>query len=96
MSHNAADAGDAPFRVQRARIGGLALAATHDPKKYTAAARAASPGALSYWEWRTDPDSTLPPAERRRRAVAAKKLHFARLSLASAKARRARRNGGRA
>lgn len=45
-----------------------------------------------------DPDGTLDPAERERRAEAARKAHYTRLALKSAQARRARvaarRNGG--
>ena len=92
MRHSAAPAcEDEALRVQRARIGGLALAAQRDPREYTAAARAAGPGSLSYWERKVDPDGELSPAERVRRARASKKLHFTKLSFASAKARRARR-----
>lgn len=75
----------------RGRIGGLALAATHDPHAYTAAARAA---ALSRFDRLVDPDSNLPPAERARRAEAARRLYFAQLAYKSAIARRRRRNGG--
>ena len=78
----------------RGRIGGLALSAQRDPREYTAAARAASPGGSTYWEKQVDPHGELLPAERRRRAKAAKRLHFMRLAHASAKARRGRRNGG--
>jgi hypothetical protein len=38
-----------------------------------------------------DPDGVLPEAERRRRAEAAKKAHFARLALKSAKSRAKKR-----
>ena len=79
----------------RGRIGAYALAAQHDPKVYTAAARAASPGSLSYWEARVDPESHLPPAERARRAEAARKEHFARLAMKSARARSRRKKNGR-
>ncbi len=69
----------------RARIGGLALAAQRDSRAYTAQARASF---LSRFEREVDPDSLLPPAERQRRAAAAKRLYFARLALRSAQARR--------
>ncbi len=72
----------------RARIGGLALAAQRDSRAYTAQARASF---LSRFEKEVDPDSLLPPAERQRRAVAAKKLYFSRLALKSAKVRQRRR-----
>ena len=69
----------------RARIGGLALAASHDPREYTAAGRAAF---LSRFDEQVDPEGVLPLAERARRAEAARKLYFAKLSLQSAMARR--------
>ena len=81
-----------PLASLRGRIGGLALASQRDPREYTAAARAASPGGLIYWEERVDPDGTLTPAERRRRGVAARRLHFVQLGYASVKARRRKRS----
>ena len=69
----------------RGRIGGFATAATHDTKQITAAARATF---LARFEREVDPHNTLSAAERQRRAEAAKKLHFARLALKSAQARR--------
>ncbi len=74
-------------RRLRARIGGLTLAATRDPRDYTAAAREAF---LSRFEREVDPDGTLPPEERERRAQAARSAYFAKLALKSA---RKRRNG---
>ena len=68
----------------RGRIGGLALAASRDMRPLAAAGRAAF---LSKFEREVDPDGVLPPAERARRAAAARKLHFAKLALKSAKAR---------
>lgn len=85
-----------PLATLRGRIGGLALASSHSPREYTAAARAASPGGLSYWERRVDPGETLPLAERGRRAEAARRLHFSRLAYKSAKARRRRKAKGAA
>jgi hypothetical protein len=46
---------------------------------------------LAQFERQVDPDGLLPSAERRRRAEQLRSAHFARLALASAKARRARR-----
>lgn len=40
------------------------------------------------FELEVDPDGVLPPAERARRAEHARKAHFARMALASARARR--------
>ena len=81
-------------RSVAARIGGLRLAATHDPQQYTARAREK---ALARFENEVDPDRLLPEKERMRRASAARKAYFAQLSLRSAQARRRRRdrsNGG--
>jgi hypothetical protein len=73
------------------RLGGLALAATHDPNEYTRAARKAL--ADSFME-KVDPDGKLRkknPAEAERRAKAAKTLHYARLAFLAAKARKAKK-----
>ena len=59
-----------------------------DPTARTAKARAAF---LAQFEAEVDPDGTLPPEERRRRAEHARSAHFARLALASARARRLNR-----
>ncbi len=73
-------------RSLRARIGAHALhAQVVDPAAHTAPARAAF---LDRFEREVDPDGALPPAERARRAEHAKRAYFARLALASAKARR--------
>ena len=45
---------------------------------------------LAKFESEVDPDRTLPPAERARRATNARKAYFQRLALRSAQARRAR------
>lgn len=74
-------------RSLRGRLGGLALAASRDPLEYTAAARQAFRDRFLH---EVDPDLTLPEPERRRRAEAARKLHYARLALRSARVRSAR------
>lgn len=74
-------------RSLRARLGGLSTAARHDTREITSNARAAF---MARFEREVDPDCILPPGERARRAEAAKKLHFARLALKSAEARRRR------
>ena len=53
---------------------------------------------LNKFEDQVDPDRVLPEAERLRRAESARKAHFARLALASARARakKARKNGNAA
>jgi hypothetical protein len=70
---------------RRGRIGAHRLHATHNPRETTAKARATF---LTQFEREVDPDGTLPPEERRRRAEHAKKAHFARLAHLSAAARR--------
>ncbi len=65
-------------------------ARTPDRSARTANARKAM---LDKFEHQVDPDGTLPAAERARRAEHARKAHFKRLALKSARARR-RRAGG--
>ncbi|EYR62998.1 hypothetical protein N866_03795 [Actinotalea ferrariae CF5-4] len=60
-------------------------AQTSDRSARTAPARAAL---MAKFERQVDPDGTLPPDERARRAEHARKAHFARLALKSARARR--------
>ena len=71
----------------RGRIGAHTLHALHDPRKTTAAARAAF---LGRFEREADPDGTLPMEERARRAHHLRKAYFARLALRSAQVRRRR------
>jgi hypothetical protein len=78
-----------PLAPLYGRIGGLRLAATHDPKVYTAAARRAF---AESFERQVDPDRVLPPEERARRTLAAKKAHYADLAYRSAVARAARKH----
>lgn len=73
----------------RGRIGSFRLHALYDSRETTAAAREASKTALDRRLLaEVDPDEALDPAERDRRLGYARKAHFARLALASAKARR--------
>ena len=74
-------------RSLRGRIAAHQLHATHDSAELTKNARAAF---LERFEHEVDPARKLPEAERKRRAEHAKKAYFARLALASAKARRQR------
>lgn len=74
-----------PLASIRGRIGGLALSAQRDARGYTRAARSAF---MNRFEVQVDPEGALPPAERARRAEAARKLYFQRLALKSAKTRR--------
>lgn len=64
-------------------------ARTPDRSARTANARKAM---LDSFERLVDPDGTLPPAERTKRAAHARKAHFKRMALKSAQARR--RRGG--
>ncbi len=68
----------------RGRIGAYALHAQRDPRETTAKARSTF---LAKFEQEVDPDGVLPESERLRRAEAAKKAHFARLALRSARKR---------
>jgi hypothetical protein len=68
-------------RRMRARIAALARSAAGPVD--TGPARRAF---MARFEEEVDPDGTLPPAERARRAEAAKRLHFARLRFARSKA----------
>ena len=77
----------------RGRLGAYTMHSRHDARETTAKAREAF---LSRFEREVDPDRVLPEGERRRRAEFARKAHFARLALASARARAkkaARKNG---
>jgi len=66
----------------------LALAVQRNPREYTAKARA-----TFLQRFLDEQPVDLPPEERQRRAEAARKLHFTRLALASAKARQKSRKG---
>lgn len=68
------------------RVGALeSWARTTDRSARTAPARAAM---LAKFEREVDPDGTLPPDERARRAEYARRAYFARLAAKSAEARR--------
>lgn len=77
-------------RSMRARIAAhsrLAKASEADRRDMTAAARKAF---ADRWERQVDPDGVLTPDERARRAEHAKAVHFHRMALKSARARRKR------
>lgn len=81
-------------RIQLARIAARTRwAHTDDPAAHTAAARAAF---LDRFEREVDPDGTLLPHERARRAEHARKAYFQRLALRSARSRAATAAGRRA
>jgi hypothetical protein len=79
---------DPALRVLRSRMAAYKLHATHDARETTRAARAAFEDRFAR---EVDPDGILAPAERARRAAAARKAYFTRLSYLSARARMARR-----
>jgi hypothetical protein len=62
--------------------------ASNDSRAVSQPARDASPGSDRYWEAQVDPDGTLDPVERARRAGHAKKSYFLGLALKSARARK--------
>lgn len=72
----------------KGRLGAHATHARHDSRAITAPARL---GFLAKFEREVDPDGTLDPAERAKRAEHARKLHMARLALKSAEVRRAKK-----
>jgi hypothetical protein len=74
----------------RGRAGAFAQQSKHDTRETTANARAAF---LGRFERAVDPDGILEPAERARRADAARKAHMTLLALQSAKKRRLRKRG---
>lgn len=67
------------------RLGAYALHSRYDS---TIVSQPARDKFMSRFELEVDPDGTLDPAERARRAEYAKKAYFTRLALASAKARK--------
>jgi hypothetical protein len=75
-------------RALRARLGAYVMHGRNDARETTAKARAAF---LARFERLADPEGLLPADERQRRAQQLRRAYFARLALASAKARRARR-----
>jgi hypothetical protein len=75
-------------RSLRARIGALALHAQGGTN--TAAATRAR---LARFEREVDPDGSLPPEERARRASLARKAYMMRLALASSRARSKKKAG---
>jgi hypothetical protein len=72
-------------RVLTGRLGAYVLHSKYDSRELTKAARAAFE---SKFERDVDPDGVLPIKERLRRAEMARKAHYTRLALLSAKARR--------
>lgn len=80
-------------RTLRARAAAYRLHSLYDSRELTANARAAFNDRFTR---QVDPDGSLPPDERQRRAACARKAYFADLAAKSARARRARRGVGTA
>ena len=81
---------DSTDMALRGRIGGFARAALYSPEELTGKARA---GFLQRFENEVDPNGTLTPEERCRRAQAALRAHMAQLARKSALKRRGRSKG---
>jgi hypothetical protein len=73
-------------RALRARIAAHTRWAHTDDRQ--AATRPARDAFLARFEHQVDPEGTLPPAERQRRAESARRAHMLRLAKRSAKSRR--------
>src|SRR6266511_1394964 len=78
-------------RSLRARLAAHTMHAKHDARETTAAARAAF---LARFEAQVDPEGTLPPEERRRRAEQARSAYFTRLAFVRARAARQSKTSG--
>jgi len=81
-------------RQANGRLGAYVNHSRNSSRETTRAARAAFD---KRFEAQVDPDGTLDPAERARRALSARKAYYCRLSLRSVQARRQRkaaRTGG--
>lgn len=72
-------------RAMLGRIDAYIVHSRHDGRELTRPTREAF---WSKFEFEVDPEGTLDPVERARRADMARKAHFARLAYLSAKARR--------
>ena len=77
-------------RSMRARIAAYTLHSRTDGRELTTPARQAF---LDRFERDVDPSGSLSPAERSKRAAAARKAYFTKLALKSSKARKASRRG---
>jgi hypothetical protein len=77
---------NATQRSQRARIAGLVSMTVNDPRDM---GRRSADAQLRRFEREADPEGNLPASERTRRALLLRRAYFARLALASAKARAA-------
>lgn len=80
-----------PFTVRRAQNAAQARWAKETDR--TAATAAARQAVMARFEQEADPDGTLDPVERERRAAELRKAHYTRLAHASVEARRQRAAG---
>ena len=80
-------------RSLRARLASHTRWAQTSPEDARKTGEAAQRGLVERFAREIDPDESLNPEERYRRARHARDAHMARLALASAKARRKRSNG---
>lgn len=80
---------NASQRKLRSRLGGYARAAKYDGLTVTQKARDTF---RASFEDIVDPDRILPDAERKRRAIAARRAHYIALSLKSAMVRSGKKN----
>jgi hypothetical protein len=81
-------------RTMRASLAAnISWANTDDREARTRKAREAQ---FTKYEKKVDPEGELTPEERHRRAESLRRAHMTRMALASAKARRLRREGGTA
>ena len=74
-------------RKMRATIAALARWKNEDPAE---AAFRGQQGLVAKFEREVDPDNVLSPAERRRRAIAARREHMTRMAFKSSKSRKAK------
>jgi len=79
-----------PTRQALGRLGASTRWAQEDPRDPNGPLPRARAAFLARFDREVDPDGTLDPAERARRAEHAKRAYFLRLSLRSAQVRRAR------
>ncbi|MCL5957859.1 MAG: hypothetical protein M1358_00850 [Chloroflexi bacterium] len=79
------------LRSLTGRIGARVLHSRYDSKQLTENARKSF---LAKFELEVDPKQELDPEERKRRAEQLRKAHFARLALASSKARKQKAKKG--
>jgi hypothetical protein len=80
-----------PLRRLTGQLGAEVKWSRYNSKDGTERAREAGPNGDAYFEKLVDPDEVLPADERARRVEHARRAHFLRMALLSAKARRAKK-----